>query len=196
MKTIIPQTSQLKNLLSKFFKIKIVLYSFFLSHNLYGQQLLAANENHGPSECIACRDNSAANNEPAKQDSASKSNVAVKKSTEPLNNNMAKAGAMIDAYIHGMNDADDNYHPKKSANTAITLTTLIGGPILGIIPTLATSGPVSNKELNIPKSALVSGDSYMKGYKSEANYIKKHNTWPRFVLAGVIWLAAASIILR
>jgi hypothetical protein len=107
-----------------------------------------------------------------------------------------KAKAMVDAYFQGVYDADSNYKAKKSGKGLILITTLIGGPVAGIIPTVACSATAPKNNLNIPESKLVGDDSYMKGYKSEAHYIKKHNTWPCYVLASIVWIAAANIILR
>lgn len=132
-----------------------------------------------------------------KADSAYTGQVIENKTTVFTTTSEDKANAMIASYFKGVDDADSNYRVKKSSKAAILLTTLIGGPVAGIIPTIACSAvKPNNKSLNIPSSALVSDDAYMKGYKNEAHFIKKHNTWPCYVLASIVWLAAANMILR
>ncbi len=68
---------------------------------------------------------------------------------------------------------------------------------MGVIPAAVSAATVpSDSTLNMPKTTMVNDDDYVKGYKHEAHYIKKHNTWGRYIVASLIWLAAANIILR
>jgi hypothetical protein len=114
-----------------------------------------------------------------------------------MNNNEQKAKAMVNAYFQGIDDADDHYTAKKSGKGLIIATTIIGTPLLGLIPAIACSAKTpGNKNLNIPKSSVVGNDAYIRGYRSEAHYIKKHNTWPCYVLAGILWAGVAGLILR
>jgi hypothetical protein len=130
-------------------------------------------------------------------DSAYTNQTILKESPRFIPNNENKAQAIVDSYFKGIDDADSNYKAKKSGKNAILLSTLIGGPLVGIIPTVAVSAVApNNTNLNIPGSGLVTNDSYMRGYKKEAHYIKKHNTWPYFILASVVWVAAVNLVMH
>jgi len=165
---------------------------------MMAQELLSMNTNGEPSGKV--RDNGIVVNGGAsdKDDTLSKVKV-VKKPTLNLLSipGMTKANNMVRSYFLGMDDADYNYRAKKAATTTIFVTTLIGGPLVGLIPAVACSAKApSNRNLDVPTSGLVTDDAYMRGYKCEASYIKKHSTWPRYVLASVIWVAVAGFILR
>ena len=117
--------------------------------------------------------------------------------TNNLSESEVTALQKIDKYLKGEADADDNFRSKKSYRRAIFLTSLIGGPVAGIIPSAVGAASVpSDSSLNMPKSILVNDDEYVKGYKHEAHCIKKHGTWGRYIVASLIWLAAANIVLR
>ncbi len=114
-----------------------------------------------------------------------------------LKNSVAKANIMISAYFHGVDDADEHYKAKKSGKGLILATTLIGSPVLGLVPaTICSAITPKHKNLQVPNSKLVTNDPYMRGYKNEAKYIKKHNTWPSYVLASVTWVCVVAFVVH
>jgi hypothetical protein len=114
-----------------------------------------------------------------------------------LKNSVAKAKTMITSYFHGADDADDHYKAKKSGKGLILVTTLLGSPVLGLLPAAVCSAITpKRKNLEVPSSTLVTNDPYMRGYKNEAHYIKKHNTWPCFVAASIVWVCVVGFIVR
>jgi hypothetical protein len=102
----------------------------------------------------------------------------------------------IDHYLKGQADAEDNYRASKGCRRTVFLASLVGGPLVGVIPAAVNVAKTSDSTLNMPKTNMVNDDDYVNGYKHEAHYIKKHNTWGRYIIASLIWLAAANIILR
>jgi len=122
---------------------------------------------------------------------------SAKDSVKMIKNSLAKAKTMIASYFHGVDDADDNYKAKKSGKGLILVTTLLGSPILGLLPAAVCSSTApTRKNLDVPSSTLVTNDPYMRGYKSEAHFIKKHNTWPCYVLASIIWVCVVGFIVH
>jgi hypothetical protein len=114
-----------------------------------------------------------------------------------LNTSVIRANIMISAYFHGVEDADDHYKAKKSGKGLILATTLIGSPVLGLLPAAICSAITpKHKNLQIPSSVLVTNDPYMRGYKNEAHYIKTHNTWPSYVLASITWVCIVGFIVH
>lgn len=184
---------------AKLHRVKILIIPALLFAQVSNaQQLLAMNDGHpgasGPYSKITKTDTKP---EPASNDSVSSAPIIKKTAPMFIPNNEDRARAMVTDYFRGVDDADDNYKAKKSGKTAIMASTLLGGPIAGIIPTIVCSATVpNNKNLNVPHSANITNDAYMKGYRNEAHYIKRHNTWPRFILASVAWLAAINILIH
>lgn len=133
---------------------------------------------------------------PPKTDSISAGPAVKMRNLDRIPGSVNKADAMVNSYFRGVYDADSNYKAKKTGKGLIFVTTLITGPVGGLIPAIACSSMPPKNNLNIPNSPWVSNESYMKGYKSEAHYIKKHNTWPCYIIASIIWIAAANLVLR
>jgi hypothetical protein len=104
---------------------------------------------------------------------------------------------MITSYFHGADDADDHYKAKKSGKGLILATTLLGSPVLGLLPAAICSAiSPKRKNLQVPSSKLVTNDPYMRGYKNEAHYIKKRNTWPCYVAASLAWVCVVGFIVH
>lgn len=116
--------------------------------------------------------------------------------TNRLSETEVAALQKIDHYLKGQADADDNFRTKKGFRRTVFLTSLVAGPVVGIIPTAIGASKVpSDSTLNMPKTTMAKDDDYVNGYKSEAHYIKKHNTWGRYIVASLIWLAAANLVI-
>lgn len=184
--------------IAKLGRIKILLLPALLIATAGNAQMIVANDNVASIHTV---NGNPSNIQAVQQEVPLKSGAVitvkniVKAAPEFIPNNEDKARAMVNDYFRGVDDADDNYKAKKSGKGAIITSTLIGGPIVGIIPTIVCSAAVpNNKNLNVPHSANVTNSAYMRGFRNEAHYIKRHNTWPRFVLASVVWLAIINII--
>jgi len=110
--------------------------------------------------------------------------------------NKSRIDSMTKFYYQGTHDADNNYHAQHSGKRAIFFTSLIGTPLLGIIPAIVSSSTRPKlQNLNIKDASLLNNPAYMKGYKDEAHDIKKRLVWGNYVAASVTWLAVANILL-
>ena len=112
-----------------------------------------------------------------------------------FSNSEAEANTMVASYFQGVDDADSHYKAKKSGKGLVLATTLLGSPILGIIPTLTCSSVTPKKKnLEVPDTKLVNNEQYMHGYKDEARYIKKDNNMVSYVLGTVVWVCVAYFV--
>ena len=110
--------------------------------------------------------------------------------------NEAKVDSIMSFYFRGTDDADYSYTGKKSGKWIIFGTSIIGTPVLGIIPAIISSSVCpSKRNLNLPDEALSHNPAYLKGYKDEAHDIKKKAIWGGFISGSGIWVAIANIVL-
>jgi hypothetical protein len=108
--------------------------------------------------------------------------------------NQAKVDSMMTLYFRGTDDADNNYKAKKSGKWLIFGATIIGTPVLGLIPAIITSRvQPSAKNLNIPEGALSHNTAYIKGYKDEAHDIKKKAIWNHYLTGSSVWAVLLNI---
>lgn len=99
-------------------------------------------------------------------------------------------------YYQGIHDADNNYQAKRSGKRAIFFASLIGTPVLSIIPTIISSATCPKiKNLNITDTKMLNNPAYMKGYKDQAHHIKKRTVWGNYLVASFTWLAFANVLL-
>ncbi|HWY98239.1 MAG TPA: hypothetical protein VNY36_04040 [Bacteroidia bacterium] len=110
--------------------------------------------------------------------------------------NKATADSMTNFYYLGGHDADNNYTAKKSGKRVVFFTSLIGSPIIGLIPAIISSATYpSVRNLKIRDKNLLHNKAYMKGYRDEAHDIKKRAVWGNYLAGSVVWIAIANIIL-
>jgi len=108
----------------------------------------------------------------------------------------AAVNALTDDYFSGSNAADSNYTAKRSGKRAVLITTLIGTPVLGVIPALICSvSPVKDKELHIADISLKHSTAYLKGYKHEAQCIKKRAIWGNYLIGSTVWVGVVQLLI-
>jgi|SRR6185312_5973917 len=106
-----------------------------------------------------------------------------------------KAQAMIHDFYSGMDDADTNYTRKKSGRVFVMVATLIGTPVLGVIPTAICSMVTpSKKHLGI-RNGAPNNEAYLKGYCYEAHYIKKRTLWKNYIISSTMWAGVAQLVI-
>ncbi|HTB07102.1 MAG TPA: hypothetical protein VK806_09140 [Bacteroidia bacterium] len=108
--------------------------------------------------------------------------------------NQTKVDSMMTLYFRGTDDADNNYKAKKSCKWLVFGASVIGTPVLGLIPAIITSSVhPSARNLNVPEGALLHNAAYMKGYKDEAHDIKKRAIWNHYLTGSSIWAVVLNV---
>jgi len=110
--------------------------------------------------------------------------------------NKAKAHVLIHDYFAGVDAADTTYKAKNSGKRVVFFSTLVGSPVLGIIPALLCSAKTPNTDqFTIKNRDLVSNTAFMKGYRHEARKIKRRAIWGNYIAASTLWIGIAQFIL-
>lgn len=93
-----------------------------------------------------------------------------------------------DMFRQGKSDAKIYYKGYKGAGTGTFLTTLFLGPIVGLVPAIATSVSTPNEDhLTFPNVALTKNPDYVTGYTQEAKKKKSRKVWGNYGIAtGII----------
>jgi hypothetical protein len=108
--------------------------------------------------------------------------------------NQAKIDSIQSLYFRGTDDADNSYTAKKSGKWIVLGTSIIGTPVLGLIPAVIFSSVCpSARNLHMPDEALSHNPAYVKGYKDEAHDIKKRAVWGHYLAGSAIWLAVMNV---
>ncbi len=100
-----------------------------------------------------------------------------------------------DLFAQGKNDANIYYKGFKGAGTGTLLTTMLGSPLLGLIPAIACSSTApDNSNLSYPSAELMKKADYANGYTQQAFSIKKKKTWTNFgigtgIILGLVLLS-------
>lgn len=126
----------------------------------------------------------------------------VEKMTKEANTNqLMNTDNSDDMCFRGISDAGTFYQGKGSYKGGIWATTLVGSPLLGLIPTLiATGRDLDDHELNYPDSKLWANREYANCYKNAAMKKRNKKAWTAWgVSTGVavaITIAAVAILLQ
>jgi hypothetical protein len=95
-------------------------------------------------------------------------------------------------FEQGQLDASAYYRGYKGASSVTFLVTVIGTPILGLIPALAFSlTPPGGKHLRCPDRELLNEHAYFIGYRMKAKKIKATRVWLSYGEGSTIWLIYA-----
>ena len=104
----------------------------------------------------------------------------------------------VNYYKKGRDDAEKYYasFTTPGATGTFWVSFLFGG-IGGLIPAVAcASNPPKDKNIHLPKTAILYNQEYMSGYRFEAYRIKKRRVWLNFaigvLLAGTLVAIASS----
>jgi hypothetical protein len=110
--------------------------------------------------------------------------------------NKAKAHVLVHDYFAGADAADTTYKAKNSGKRVVFFATLVGSPVLGLIPALMCSAKTPNiDQFAIKNRDLVSNTAFMKGYRHEARKIKRRAIWGNYIAASTLWIGIAQFIL-
>lgn len=95
-----------------------------------------------------------------------------------------------DMFQQGKNDAKIYYQGYKGAGTGTFLVSLLGGPILGLIPAIACSSTApSSNNLSFPNIELTRNPDYINGYTAQAKAKKSSKVWGNFGIGTGILIA-------
>jgi hypothetical protein len=126
-------------------------------------------------------------------ESKSSSNVNYASTPAPVQTYVKEEQSMskqdyADMFRQGKSDAKIYYKGYKGAGTGTFLTTLILGPIVGLVPAIATSVSTPNEDhLTFPNVALTKNPDYVTGYTQEAKKKKSRKVWGNYGIAtGII----------
>lgn len=109
-------------------------------------------------------------------------------------NNLVTPDSNIDYFALGEKDARLYYKGYKGAGTGTFIGGLIGGPIIGLIPAIATSSSKPNyKNLNFPKESLMNNPEYFKAYTQKAKRIKQGKVWMNYGISVGINITASIV---
>ena len=108
----------------------------------------------------------------------------------------AKVASIVNDYFRGTQDADGNYTAKKSGRRSIFFASLIGTPVLAIVPAIISSStPPNVRNLHIANDSLLQNTAYMRGYRDEDHDIKKRAVWGNYLAGSVIWVGLVNLLL-
>ena len=108
----------------------------------------------------------------------------------------AKVVSIVNDYYRGTQDADGGYTAKKSGRRSIFFASLIGTPVLAIIPAIISASTIPKlRNLHIANDSLLYNAAYMRGYKDEAHDIKKKAVWGNYLAGSVIWIGVVNLLL-
>ena len=103
-------------------------------------------------------------------------------------NNQLNNNQFNNLCVRGMNDARIMYRGKNSGAGWTAITTLITGPVLGLIPAIACSStPPKRHNLGINNYNLISNPEYYNCYQDEAHKTKKTRVWAHYAVSVLTW---------
>lgn len=99
-------------------------------------------------------------------------------------------------YFKGQMDAKENYKKYTGAGTGTFFTSLIAGPLLGLIPAIACSSKEpSIQNLGYTNADLMKNAEYNRGYVEAAKKKKSGKVWKNYGIGAGIALVASIIII-
>lgn len=100
-----------------------------------------------------------------------------------------------DMYKQGVNDANIYYQNYKGAGTGTLVTSLLLGPVIGLIPAGICSGTKpSSSNLTFPDVQLTKNINYTNGYMNQAAKIKRKKVWMNFAIGSIISVTTIVIV--
>lgn len=94
-----------------------------------------------------------------------------------------------DMSIKGKQDAITNYKGKSSGAGWTAATSVLTGPVLGLIPAIACSSTEpSDENLNYKDRELMKNNDYNQAYTKQAHKTKKKKIWTNFGIGSGAWL--------
>ena len=95
--------------------------------------------------------------------------------------------ASKDLYRQGSTDAIRYYQGYKSASVGTLIGSLLGGPLLGLIPAIACSATTpSYRNLDFPSEELMKKRDYLQGFAKQARHIKSNKVWINYGVGAAI----------
>lgn len=89
----------------------------------------------------------------------------------------------------GRQDALMNYNGKNSGRGGVAATSILFGPVIGLIPAaIITSSEPDEENLNSPNLEMMRNPNYRKGYTDQAEKTKKKKVWKAYGIASAVWL--------
>lgn len=89
--------------------------------------------------------------------------------------------AFTKMFQQGEDDATRYYQGYQGAGTGAFVTSLLVGPILGLIPAIACSSTApQRRNLGFPKKQLAENNDYYQGYAQQAKRIKSRKVWTNY----------------
>ncbi len=89
----------------------------------------------------------------------------------------------------GKQDALLNYDGKNSGRGGVAATSILFGPLIGLIPTvIITSSEPAEENLEAPDFEMMKNPNYRKGYTDQAEKTKKKKVWKSYGIASGVWL--------
>lgn len=100
-----------------------------------------------------------------------------------------------DMYAKGREDAKRYYTKHKGAGTGTLITSLLVGPIIGLIPAIACSSTSPSYEnLEYPSESLMKNPEYSRGYNESAKKKKSGKVWKNYGIGSGVLIAAAILL--
>jgi hypothetical protein len=111
----------------------------------------------------------------------------VESTTASGNNGSVPGLAGKELYKQGASDATRYYQNYKSASVVTLVTSILVGPVFGLIPAIACASSTPNKRnLDFPSIDLFERRDYAQGYIKQARRIKSHKVWTNFGIGAAI----------
>ncbi len=99
-------------------------------------------------------------------------------------------------FMQGQIDAKRYYKGYKDPVACALVGTLVLGPVLGLIPTLAITSTVPQAvNLNYPSESLMRNPQYAQGYVREAKHIKSQKSWVGYAIGAVVSTVISAILI-
>jgi len=100
-----------------------------------------------------------------------------------------------DMFLKGKEDATLYYKGYKTAGVGTFVTSMITGPVFGLIPAIAcSSAEPLYKNLNYPSTELMKNTKYAQGYFETAKKVKSKKVWKNYVLGSAIYMISFFIL--
>lgn len=98
-------------------------------------------------------------------------------------------------FQQGQLDAEKYYSNYKGASRGTLATTLLTGPLLGLIPAfLTTMNEPDNINLGYPNAQLMKEQEYKRGYTEKAQKIKSKKVWKNYGIGTGIFIGAIVLL--
>lgn len=100
-----------------------------------------------------------------------------------------------DMYPKGQMNAKRYYTKHSGASTGTLITSLLTGPIIGLIPAIACSSSEPNYDnLGYPSAELMKNTEYSRGYTEAAKKKKSGKVWKNYAFGSIIPIVAFFIV--